>query len=141
MNEATNEGGCLCGSVRYRVKGMPLSSTVCHCRSCRLASGAPSVAWFVVSLRQFELVAGDLSTFRSSSQVTRAFCRRCGTQLTYRHDDSPDHIELTTATLDEPAAFPPVREIWLSHKVSWAASDPSLNRHLQGSGSSAYGNA
>jgi hypothetical protein len=47
------EGGCLCGSIRYQVKGAPRSSSVCFCRSCRLASGAPSVAWFVVGRNQF----------------------------------------------------------------------------------------
>lgn len=120
------EGGCLCGAARYRVSGTLLSSSLCHCRSCRLASGAPSVAWYVVKLEQFELLAGHLASFRSSPQVSRGFCVRCGTQLSYRHDDSPDEIELTTATLDEPAEVPPTREIWISQKVPWAASDRDL---------------
>lgn len=130
MTQPQAEGGCLCGSVRYRVAGTPLSSSVCHCRSCRLASGAPSVAWFVVALEQFELLAGEPASFRSSAQVSRTFCPACGTPLTYRHDDSPDHVELTTATLDDPARFPPTREIWLSHKLVWAASDPRLEHWL-----------
>ena len=37
------EGGCLCGAVRYRISGTPVSSSVCRCRSCRPASGAPGV--------------------------------------------------------------------------------------------------
>ena len=42
------EGGCLCGSVRYVVNGMPVaeeSPCLCHCRICQRASGAPVVAW------------------------------------------------------------------------------------------------
>ena len=38
------EGGCLCGAIRYRVSGEPLARSLCHCRSCRLGAGAPSVA-------------------------------------------------------------------------------------------------
>ena len=129
-----NSGGCLCGAVRYRVTGMPRSSSVCHCRSCRLAAGAQSVAWFVVSLGQFDMIAGELAQFRSSSRVIREFCHRCGTQIAYRRDDNPDSVELTTATLDEPAVFPPTHEIWLSHKVPWAASDPALAHYAQDSG-------
>ncbi len=26
-----HEGGCLCGAIRYRVKGNPLGAQVCHC--------------------------------------------------------------------------------------------------------------
>jgi hypothetical protein len=39
------QGGCLCNSIGYRLTGVPLAQSLCHCRSCRLASGAPSVAW------------------------------------------------------------------------------------------------
>jgi len=42
---ASHEGGCLCKAVRFRVTGDPLHSVICHCHSCRRASGAPSVAW------------------------------------------------------------------------------------------------
>jgi len=120
------EGGCLCGQVRYRVRGAALSSSVCHCRSCRLASGAPSVAWFVVPLDRFEWLAGAPVERRSSPPVRRGFCNRCGTPLSYRNDDAPERIELTTATLDEPELMPPAHEIWHSDKLAWAASDATL---------------
>jgi len=121
-------GGCLCGAVRYRVSGAPVSSSICHCGTCRRASGAPSVAWFVVPRDRFELLSGELSTFPSSTPVIRQFCAVCGSQLIYRHDDNPDLVEITTATLDDPEVFPPTREIWLSHKLSWEVTNPE-RRH------------
>lgn len=131
--DLVSEGGCLCGAVRYRVIGTPHSNGVCHCRSCRRASGAPSVAWFVVASPQFTILAGQPSTFRSSPPVVRSFCGRCGTPLSYQHDDSPDTIEITTATLDDPELFVPTKEIWLSQKVSWVASNPSVEHYPRGS--------
>jgi hypothetical protein len=125
------EGGCLCGSIRYRVTGRPRSSSVCFCRSCRLASGAPSVAWFVVGTSQFTLLSGQFATFHSSSSVIRSFCAKCGTSLAYEHADDLNAIELTTATLDDPNHFPPNKEIWHSHRVSWAASDTTLPHFSQ----------
>ena len=125
------EGGCLCGSVRYQINGVPRSSSVCFCRSCRLASGAPSVAWFVVALAQYALTSGKLRTFQSSAPVTRSSCDRCGTPIAYQHTDDPDAIELTTATLDDPSRFPPIREIWHSQKLSWAASDSAIPHFSQ----------
>jgi len=120
------DGGCLCGQVRYRVRGPALSSSVCHCRSCRLASGAPSVAWFVMPLEGVEWLTGSPVERRSSPPVRRGFCNRCGTPLTYRHDDAPTHIELTTATLDDPQRMPPTHEIWHADRIAWAASDAAL---------------
>ena len=120
------DGGCLCGHVRYRVRGPAISSSVCHCRSCRRASGAPSVAWFVVPLARFEWLDANPVERRSSLEVRRGFCNRCGTPLSYRHDDAPAHIELTTATLDDPERMPPTHEIWHAEKIPWAASDAAL---------------
>jgi hypothetical protein len=50
---------------------------------------------------------------RSSAEVRRTFCGRCGTSLTYRHDGDPDFIDVATATLDHPDEFPPTRHVWL----------------------------
>jgi len=127
LANARFEGGCLCRAFRYRIDRRPDSSSVCHCRSCRLASGAPCVGWLVVDRAHFKVLSGRLTTFRSSRPVVRGFCERCGTPVTYEHDDSPQRIEFTTATLDRPEAFPPSREIWLSEKIPWTATDPRLD--------------
>lgn len=123
------EGGCLCAAVRYRVSGAALATSNCHCNSCRRASGAPSVAWGVFRSGDFAFIAGHPVAFRSSPPVVRTFCGRCGTPLTYQHDDSPGTIDVTTATLDSPERFPPTREIWLEHKLSWAPVNAAL-RHF-----------
>lgn len=126
----THAGGCLCGAFRYEIDGTPLSSSICHCRSCRLGSGAPKVGWLVVERERFRVVAGELQAIRSSPPVERAFCPRCGTPVTYVHDDNPGFVEFTTATLDRPDDFPPTHEIWLSEKIAWVHPDPAL-RHFR----------
>jgi hypothetical protein len=127
------EGGCLCGAVRYRVSGAPRSSSVCHCRSCRLATGAPAAAWVVFDAEQVRLLHGRPASLHSSPKVVRSFCPRCGTPLAYRHADAPGVLELTTATLDHPELFPPTREIWLEHRVAWQPVNPGLPHHPHGS--------
>ena len=124
------EGGCLCGKVRYKVAGIPKSSSVCHCTSCRRACGAQSVAWLVVNRSQFTLFAGEMSTFQSSVPVNRGFCSECGTSLTYEHADDLSEIEITTATLGHPEHFEPTKEIRLSEKVSWVVVNPALRHQL-----------
>ncbi len=130
------EGGCLCKSIRYRISATPLAQSRCHCRSCRLASGAPSVAWFVLSCSDFTFVTGEPIRYRSSPPVVRSFCGKCGTPLTYQHDDSPDTIDVTTATLDLPEAFPPTREIWTEHMLAWEVLNEDLRHYPRGSSES-----
>jgi hypothetical protein len=126
-------GGCLCGDVRYLITGQPVATTLCHCRSCRLATGAPAVAWVVVRRADLVIEQGEPVAFRSSPPVERTFCGRCGTSLTYRRDDSPDSIDVHTATLDGPDAFPPTREIWLEEKVAWMVSNNRLDQYPRSS--------
>ena len=133
MSAKTAEGGCLCHAIRYRISGVPLARSRCHCQSCRLAAGAPSVAWVVLERTDFTFTAGDPVRFRSSPRVTRTFCGECGTALTYQHDDSPDSIDVTTATLDRPEEFPPTREIWLEHRLAWEPLDATLQHFRRGS--------
>jgi PhnB protein len=127
----TVEGGCSCGAIRYRIEGAPSSISICHCRSCRRASGAPAVSWFIVSRSQFRLAIGVPTMRQSSRPVRRSFCGTCGTQLTYEHESAPDTIELTTGSLDEPARFAPTKEIWLAEKLPWAAVNANLEHHSQ----------
>ena len=136
MSSAKAEGGCLCGSIRYRIAGTPTAQALCHCRSCRLAAGAPSVAWIVVRREQFAFTKGAPAQFRSSPSVVRTFCGQCGTALTYQHDVSPNTIDVTSATLDAPEDFPPTREIWLEHRLAWEPLDENL-QHFQRGGSDA----
>ncbi len=127
------EGGCLCGAIRYRVAGTPLSSVVCHCKSCRRASGAPTVAWLTVDRERFDVLSGTARAFHSSRGVIRRFCADCGSALTYENSKSPATIDVSTASLDDPAAFPPTAEVWLDHRISWQAANANLSQHRQGS--------
>src|SRR6266704_1265151 len=81
----------------------------------------------------FAFVTGQPSVFRSSPPVLRTFCGKCGTPLTYQHDDSLNTIDVTTSTLDLPEGFAPTREIWLEHKLPWQALNEALQHFPRGS--------
>ena len=117
------DGGCLCGRVRYRISRAPVSAGICHCRSCRLPAGAESVAWATVP-RDGVALTGPVTVYASSPGIRRGFCPTCGSALTY--DDGGATIDVVLATLDDPEAIRPEREIWLEHRISWNALDPDL---------------
>ena len=138
MSEAseTHEGGCLCGAIRYRATAAPTALVVCHCRTCRRAAGAPSLAWAIFRAEDFAFTRGKPATFESSPGVQRGFCSRCGTTLTYAGADRTDVADVTTATLDDPDAFVPTKEIWLEEKIGWEAVDHTRLRYPRSSRSS-----
>jgi hypothetical protein len=77
------------------------------------------------------MLSGRLNTFRSSRGVIRQFCGTCGSQISYETAESATTIDIATASLDDPAAFPPTSEVWLEHRVLWHIADPSLAHYLR----------
>jgi len=112
-------GGCFCGAVRYQAKGTPFHETSCHCEICRRTSGAPMVAWFSIPKTGFRLVAGEPTRFRSTAFGTRSFCPQCGTQLTFENDNSPDEIDVTISSLDDPDQLPPKDHTYVRSRLQW----------------------
>jgi hypothetical protein len=127
------EGGCLCGAVRYRVDAEPEGATLCHCKTCRRAAAAPSVAWVIFPADRFAFVRGEPAFFRSSPHVERGFCGRCGTPLVYRSERRPRVVDVTMVSLDEPDAFAPDREIWTGEKLAWDIVNPKLPQYPRSS--------
>jgi len=125
----TYGGGCLCGAVRFEVQGPAKFACYCHCRSCQKAAGAPVVAWATFARETFRVTSGDMAVCHSSPGVTRGFCRKCGTSLTYEHERRATDIDITTPSLDDPSRFPPQAHIWLEHKLPWLAIDDHLPRY------------
>lgn len=125
-------GGCYCGAIRYEASGALIHRAICHCTVCRRTTGAPCVAWFTVRLDSFSLRSGEPASFRSSQPGTRSFCATCGTQLTFVDDDLGAEIDITTASLDDPALVPPEAHIFTASAIPWLVLDDHLPRYWAG---------
>ena len=100
-------GGCQCGAVRFRVLGPIKHASICNCRMCQKALGN-FIAPFVSFVHPIEWTRGRPTEFQSSQRVSRGFCSRCGTPLTYRWGDHQP--SLTIGSFDEPDAILPTIE-------------------------------
>lgn len=112
-------GRCLCGAVTYECAGPVLWPCLCHCQSCRRASGANAVAWATVRRDTFRLLGGKLRSFASSPPVVRQFCELCGSPISYWNAGWPDHIDVTIATLDQADGIRPAEHLWMEDAFSW----------------------
>ena len=125
--ERVVKGGCLCGAVRYEAAAA-MKSTYCHCRTCQRSAGAPVMAWIGVPAAAFAYVSGEPRIFHSSPRAQREFCGACGTQLVFReHGDA--NVDISTASLDDPAQAPPQYHIWRMSRIGWFEIDDDLPRH------------
>ena len=127
------EGGCLCGALRYRVSGDPIAATLCHCQSCRRASGGTNVAWAVFESEAFEWLSGEPADYSSSPGVHWLHCGACGSLVGYRRSSRPEHMDITTGTLDDPDVHPPTAEIWREQKIGWDMTHADLAQFEQSS--------
>ncbi len=109
-------GGCLCGKLRYRLSRSLINAGYCHCRMCQRACGAPVLAWLTAPLIGFAYREGRPKVFRSSAQAQREFCGNCGTPLVFR-PDAGDSVDVTLASLDDPALVAPQFHIWLDSRT------------------------
>lgn len=132
MSEAPYTGGCLCGAVRYRLTGAGTHLCYCHCASCRRAAGAHAVPWGTFARSAFTVTRGSIAEYRSSPPVTRGFCPKCGTALTYRHEGRGAEIDVTLASLDDPGALAPQMHVWVIDKLPWVSIDDGLPQFERG---------
>jgi|GEM_PF-195573 len=122
-------GRCLCGAVRYRFDGPPAWMAHCHCESCRRATAAPFTSFLGVRRDRLRWT-GERAVFASSPGVTRSFCPRCGTPLSYETAERPQETDLYAATLDDPAAYAPAgHDHWNEH-LPWLRLADGLPRIL-----------
>jgi hypothetical protein len=97
-------GGCLCGAVRYEVRGPLRDVVACHCSQCRRTSGHFGA---FAATRSEDLVlieAEGLRWYRSSEGARRGFCGGCGSNL-FWEPDSGGRVSIGAGTLDLPTGL------------------------------------
>jgi hypothetical protein len=118
-------GGCQCGAIRFAMKAPPNRVSICHCRMCQKASGAPFASFADIDREQFAWTRGQPGAFRSSSIAERYFCPACGTPLGFGRIDGP-RIEIMTGTFDRPDRVIPTRQFGTESRLGWVVGISNL---------------
>jgi hypothetical protein len=128
-----HKGSCLCGAVRYEVRGDLGAAMYCHCSRCRKASGTAFASNAVIAAGDFVVVQGEdaLRTFSTPQGVHRVFCSKCGSPLTSRRDNLPDVLRLRLGSLDTPVPAAPSAHIFVGSKAAWWEIRDQLPQHAE----------
>jgi hypothetical protein len=121
------KGSCLCGEVAYTVAGPVESASHCFCTMCQKQHGAGAGTYANVARADLRIERGEecVTEFASSEQGRRAFCRRCGSTLFWRSEETPDRIAVTLGTLDTPFTDPVEIELHSDTRPSWLPHRPA----------------
>ena len=142
MAETTNEGGCGCGSVRYRVTGDPIFVNNCHCIQCQRWTGGLFVSFDAPA--DAVTVTGEATRHASTSFAERAFCPVCGSHLWMRDTDREDApYDLMPGLFDAARGIPLKSEIYTDralpglalagdHRRATRAEYEAKHAHLEG---------
>jgi hypothetical protein len=133
-SEIQAAGGCLCGAVRYQVKGALLGVVNCHCSKCRRFHG--HVGAYTATRREnlIMIKSEGLKWYRSiqdeTPDVYRGFCRECGSSL-FWDPRGKQNISIAAGSLDPPTNLSTERHVWLSQKTDYYTLTDDLPQHAE----------
>ena len=117
------EGGCFCGTVRYRLTSEPMFVHCCHCLNCQSQTGSAFVINALIETERIELLSGEpeVNALRSGGggphDVYR--CPDCFGAVWSDYGRRPGMRFVRVGTLDDPSALSPDVHIFTRSKQPW----------------------
>jgi hypothetical protein len=118
-------GSCLCGAVRFEVRGPLREVVACHCSQCRKMTGHYLAA---TAARDSDLKvtnASGLKWFSASAGARRGFCGQCGSTL-FWHGTDRDYTAIAAGSLDGPTGLALAQHIFTADKADYYRIDDGL---------------
>ncbi|MEW5421767.1 GFA family protein [Amorphus sp. 3PC139-8] len=123
LPELPIEGGCECGSLRYRITAAPLTFYLCHCTTCQKQSGSAFGASLHVPAEGITL-EGPSTTYShlggSGRTLDAVFCPSCGDRLTHQVQGGAA-IVVKPGTLDDRSWLMPAGHVFTASRQPWVS--------------------
>ncbi len=115
------KGSCLCEAVKFEISGALGPVYNCHCSKCRRWHGAVFRTRASINRNQFHWVSGseNLSSYKSSDEVTKFFCKTCGSPLMSTYENRPDVLGIPLGGIEGISNLMIEAHIFVASKASW----------------------
>ena len=124
-------GGCLCGSVRYKVSSDPSFVLNCHCEDCRRSTGSVYGTNVFVDEDKVQ-ITGEVSlyvhTADSGNEMTKRFCPNCGTLLFGNSSGRQNSVSIRAGTIDQFDLIKPQMNVFVAKKIESTPINDRLPR-------------
>jgi hypothetical protein len=117
------EGGCACGTVRYRLASRPMFVHCCHCRDCQRQTGSAFVLNALIEADRVVPLSGNpepVAVPTSSGKPQEIYrCPSCRVALWSTYGGVEKLRFVRVGTLDTPETLAPDVHIYVRSKLSW----------------------
>lgn len=124
MTRSSLDGGCTCGTVRYRMESSPLIVHCCHCTWCQRETGSTYAVNALIESDRLTVLDGEArrvlrpSASGKGQEVWR--CPDCHVALWSHYAGFGDKVSFVrVGTLDDATRLAPDVHIFVSTKQPW----------------------
>ncbi len=128
MTDREFTGSCLCGRVRFTVRGEPQRFFHCHCSRCRKASGTGHASnLFVAGTLTWDAGEALVRRFKvpEAERFTNAFCTECGARMP-RFQSQAGIVMIPAGSLDGDPGMAPQARIFAGSRAGWSCAGDAL---------------
>lgn len=122
------DGGCTCGTVRYRMTSLPMFVHCCHCRWCQRQTGTAFALNALIEADRVVVIQGAPEIVKVASPSGRgqkiARCPQCRIAVWSNYGGVDAVRFVRVGTLDEPDRLQPDIHIYTSTKLPWVTLPP-----------------
>lgn len=122
QNPVTFTGGCLCGALRYEVRGAPRGMGYCFCADCRRASGSGFIPFINVEAHDVRFTGPTrrhVARAARGGDAVRNFCPECGGLVFGGVAGVDESHTIYAGSLDDPSLFNPAIAIFCEARPAW----------------------
>jgi len=120
-------GSCLCGTVKYEIKGEAQRFYHCHCQRCRKATGTGHGSMILITpLTCISWLEGEMLLARykvpEAERFYNCFCSNCGSPMP-RIVKELDGVLIPAGSLDTDSPLEVQARIFYDSRAEWSCSD------------------
>ena len=126
----THTGSCLCGDIRFEIRGAIPGLYQCHCSLCRKLSGTHSNAAFMVREKDFSWTARErkIRVYDRPTGFHSEFCEHCGAPVPFPMPKE-GLVWIPAGAVDAPLGTRVTNHIFVGSKADWDEIGGSAPRH------------
>ena len=128
------QGACLCGSVRFEVKGKINKFCFCHCLRCRRSTGSAHASNIFMEPKDIKWLTGEEKIKRydlpEADRFSKQFCSDCGSLVPHVSRDRK-RLSIPAGTLEQNIDANPQKNIFWDSKAKWYESGLDAPRCME----------
>lgn len=111
---------CLCGQTVLSCNQPPVLCTLCKCSDCRCDTGGSALRWVFFAAKSLSCEREPLvpRTYQNDSgyAITKSYCHRCHTQMTFSSAASPQMTGVVATTLEQSERYRPEIGLYIDER-------------------------